>query len=715
MISFNRFVANAVFSLQVLIVFFLVFQDRLVFPSWVQAAGRLHPLFVHLPIGYLLLVAFLQFFHSYFKEKQFAKIDFLLLCITALSASLAACVGIILSAEGGYDEELLKNHLISSVIFSFAMALTLWLRTYLPKQKKVYYIALGIATLNMIVAGHLGASLTHGENFLTQPLEENKKEMIITDSTSLFALAVQPILERKCFSCHNEQKSKGGLVMTSVQQLLAGSDHGAIWKAGQPDSSEMLLRARLPLEHDDHMPPAGKAQLTPLEVELLHRWITAGADVYKAWTRYNKTDSLILLALHLQPVHAPEKSSRYSFPFASESVLKKLNSPYCTVEPIATNEPALKADFYLSSRFDKKNLEALLDVKEQLIYLNLSGTPLTDTDASLLSQFVNLEKLLLSQTRITGKALEELTSLQQLKVVSLIGTAVDVASLEKVGAMPSLTEVYLWNTPVSKEEINKLKETFQQIRWVEGYKPTDKLTLTPPLLVNENFFLGADDRIILKHNLPGTTLQYTLDGNDPDSANATIYTEPIALTCYSVLKTRAVKKDWFSSAVATHHFFKKGFVPHSVELLSAPANEYKGKGAQTLTDQQKGDKDNFRDTGWLGFREHPAVALFTFQEDQPLKSVTISYHQNIGSYLMPPAAIEVWAGRAPGQLALVKRKTPAQPNGYLPNEVAGVVIPLDGVPYKYVKLVIHPVVQLPLWHSGKGKKGWVFVDEVIFE
>ena len=35
------------------------------------------------------------------------------------------------------------------------------------------------------------------------------------------------LLKTNCFSCHNEQKKKGGLVMTSREALLKGGDNGA--------------------------------------------------------------------------------------------------------------------------------------------------------------------------------------------------------------------------------------------------------------------------------------------------------------------------------------------------------------------------------------------------------------------------------------------------------------------------------------------------------
>jgi hypothetical protein len=49
-----------------------------------------------------------------------------------------------------------------------------------------------------------------------------------------------------------------------------------------------------------------------------------------------------------------------------------------------------------------------------------------------------------------------------------------------------------------------------------------------------------------------------------------------------------------------------------------------------------------------------------------------------------------------------------------PTRMGILSIPLKGASYRYYKLVLKPVAKLPLWHSGKGSKGWVMVDEVFF-
>ncbi|MEO6739927.1 MAG: DUF1549 domain-containing protein, partial [Chthoniobacteraceae bacterium] len=81
------------------------------------------------------------------------------------------------------------------------------------------------------------------------------------------------VLKTNCFSCHNDQKKKGGLVMTSREALLKGGDDGAALTVGQPEKSPLL--SSLAADADPHMPP--KKQIAAAQIELLRRWVKDGA------------------------------------------------------------------------------------------------------------------------------------------------------------------------------------------------------------------------------------------------------------------------------------------------------------------------------------------------------------------------------------------------------------------------------------------------------
>ena len=46
--------------------------------------------------------------------------------------------------------------------------------------------------------------------------------------------------------------------------------------------------------------------------------------------------------------------------------------------------------------------------------------------------------------------------------------------------------------------------------------------------------------------------------------------------------------------------------------------------------------------------------LFYFDTVQTINSISISYNENVQSYLMPPAEVEVWARRKQRQIKIIK-------------------------------------------------------------
>lgn len=722
--SFFNITANIILALQVLLIFLLFFQDDISLPVWLQSAGRTHPLLVHLPIGFLLISFLLWLFRKQFEEKNFELIFKFSLQLAALSASLTALMGFFLSKEKGYDEDILAAHKNAGVAFSLLCTIVLWLYFYFPQKKILHNFSLSAVVLLMIIASHFGGELTHGENYVLQPFHKDDiQQLIITDSTPVYDALIQPVLKSKCFSCHNEQKAKGGLIMTDVAKLLKGGKNGPVWVAGDAINSHIIKNINLPLEDEDHMPPKGKSQLTDEEIFLLYHWIQLGADLKKPVKEYDQKDTFTIQAVKFIAAKKDMAETKPAYPFAAakESDIKKLNEDaFLTVKPVAKESPALTAEFFVRQRFSLEKLKQLNTVKQQLIELNLSNMPVKDEDIKLIAPFSNLEKLFLNNTDITGKTLGELNNLKNLQLLSLSGTKMDNSIANIISLFPSLKELFLWNTSLTETQVADIQKQFTKISVNYGYVPdsNEVLKLTPPIIVNDSFILAASDSIILKNNLPGVQIRYTLDGKNPDSIQSPLYTKPISLNGFTLLRARSYKPGWLSSDSVERYFFSKGFMPQSGELLNAPNDQYKGSGITGLTDNKKGEITNFRDPAWLGYREKSFAAVFYFGEIPPaVSTVTISYGVNVPAYITPPASIEIWASNDKTNYKLLKKHTlaPLTKSDMNKTGIDGIKIDLPAVAnFKYYKVQVQNVASLPAWHGGKGQKGWFFVDEIFF-
>lgn len=87
------------------------------------------------------------------------------------------------------------------------------------------------------------------------------------------AAASMRLLKAQCLSCHNGEKRKGGLALTSREAMLEGGDEGAVVVEEKPEES--VLIQSLADSADPHMPP--KKQLSAAQIKTLSDWISGGA------------------------------------------------------------------------------------------------------------------------------------------------------------------------------------------------------------------------------------------------------------------------------------------------------------------------------------------------------------------------------------------------------------------------------------------------------
>ena len=685
-------------GLQGVLVFLLIFQSSFALP--LTGIGHLHPLILHLPIGFgVLLLALFGI------KKQLLSFEVLaksLLLLTAIFSTMTAIFGLFLAKEEGYETSALDWHQWSGVAVSFV-----YFAWVLARRNLLLGAALGFIAL--IFAGHTGASITHGEDYL----RFGSKEVEITAETVVFNNIVQPILKAKCESCHNDQKTKGALKMNSIANLMKGGKHGAIWKAGDALNSHLIQRIKLPMNAKEHMPPLGKAQLTPDEITILTLWVKEGASFEQKLGQYSLDFQKLV-----QPAALTTSSKEYDFSAASESEIASVNTPYCTVYPIAYESPALQADFYVAAKFDPKTLSDLTQVSEQLVGLQLSKMPISNESLGLLSKFANLEKLNLNFTSIDDTGLPQLAGLNHLEQLSISGTKIGLSGISKLlPKLPALKEIHVWNTSLSAADLAGLQTQFPKIKFDAGYIPKEEtLQINPPILVNENLILRPNEKLNFKHTLRDVIFRYTVNDSIPDSLSVLQTKASINITNFTKVRILATKPGWLASKPIDMRVYKSNFIPARIDLLSSSDPKYPAAGAASLMDFILGAREvkGVSNYSWLGFKETDMDAIATFTQPAQIHGITLSYLEKTDSDVFPPVKVEVWAGDSPDKMKLITSVKPLQPkekNGYSPR---GINIPIAGVPAKYYRVKAERLKRLPAFVDNKGKGAWLRVDELLF-
>ena len=96
------------------------------------------------------------------------------------------------------------------------------------------------------------------------PLAIAESATKITWDDHIFAL-----MEGACISCHNPDKTKGGLDLSSYNNLLKGGSSGESVTAGDPESS-LLYKVTAHLE--EPFMPQNKDRLPDAQIALLKSW-----------------------------------------------------------------------------------------------------------------------------------------------------------------------------------------------------------------------------------------------------------------------------------------------------------------------------------------------------------------------------------------------------------------------------------------------------------
>jgi len=566
-------------------------------------------------------------------------------------------------------------------------------------------LSLSLSAL-LVLAGHFGAALTHGEDFLLAPLKGTGEPTLPLAEAEVFRDLVQPIFESKCIACHQEGKIKGELRLDLLTGIQKGGKSGALFVAGKPELSLLIQRIHLPLEEEEHMPPKNKLQLTEEELEILSLWVSSGGGFDQKVMDLPQEDPLFQL---VSARFSAKKS--YTFSAANQDDIADLTTFFRKVRPIFPGSPALEVAYYGSSAFDANSLAELNVVRDQVVKLNLNRMPLQEVDLSLLADFQNLESLSLNFTSVSGAQLKSLINLPKLEVLAISGNTLDEEGIKALAEMPQLKRLYLWQTGLKEQQKKELEKVLPKTRLDFGYEGNGVIyPLNPPKIKFESTLFEGKTEVSLSHPIRSTEIRYTLDGSLPDSVSSAVYKDPIVLSASTPIRARAFAAGWIGSADTKELLIKKGITPTAFNLASPPNPKYAAKGAASLFDGVKA-KANHTTGDWLGFSESPMDITLTLGSVQP-KLLEVSFLLHEGAYIFPPQTLEVWIGNK-GVWKKVTSPPQASSSKIEEARFGLVSIPLPAGPMDQIRLKAQPIAKLPTWHPGAGAKGWIFVDEIL--
>ena len=461
-------------------------------PDIVRFLGHFHPVILHLPIGIFILIITQEFFAMFSRKKS--QTGLFPLFFGASSAVLAVVLGFLLYQGGGFEGELVEDHLWGGIAFASVAVLTFITKTWVmaPGSSQIFYRFMVLASVGiMSYASHAGASITHGKDYLFEyapdpireilglPAKEKEKdiekEAKPLEQQLVYADIVQPILNLRCVECHKEGKSKGRFRMDTFDLLVKGGKEGEGIEPGNALDSNIVFRVELDQDDEEHMPPEGKKDIEDHELAVVKWWIDQGADPVKTVGELELTDAIrdaiAKLDLSVAPIEVVKVESKSDLPSedlkATVLALSETFPGGLTFESRSSSNLTFTAVSLRKNLNDEKFAE-LAPVIPKLVSADLSSTAVTDKSVELLAAAKNLRTIRLSESGITDEALEILAKMPSLESINLYGTRVTDAGVRKLSVLPNLKRLYLWQTDVSQGAVSELKEAMPELEIVTG-------------------------------------------------------------------------------------------------------------------------------------------------------------------------------------------------------------------------------------------------------
>ena len=332
--------------------------------------GHLHPVFVHLPIGFLVIAYVIQYLFKSNTEKS-RLIDFVLIA-GILSSLLAAFFGWMLSLSGGYEENLLDWHRYTAIAVCVVSIALLAYKKYKKEEYKTPYYHAGfhLMMLALLLAGHFGGEMTHGEGYLLE---------------------------------------------ASTDLVSKGKSVGQHQRMPKPTASSTAN------DHDEITEPSGPAALDTI----------APADA------------------------------------ASIAALKKIN---VAVVPLATGTHFLELNMVNVPSFGDKDVPLLQKIAQQVMWLVLADTKITDAGFESLKSCANITRLNLKNTAITNASISLIGQFNKLEYLNIVGTKIDDAGL--LGLTPSVTlkKIFCWQSGITANGVMVFQKKYPSIQIEFGGK-----------------------------------------------------------------------------------------------------------------------------------------------------------------------------------------------------------------------------------------------------
>ena len=434
----------------------------------------LHRVFVHLPIGFFLMVFLFELIVWRRSKMLGSKQESLasaqkwlewMWIVVAGSSIVTLISGTMLQNTGYYAGKTFTVHQFSAYGFTLLCCLAVIGHKYLGLGKRLSFFLKIMILPILVLVGHAGGELSAGPEVLAIAAEPELPELSTVDTLRIYPHIIKPIFETKCKRCHEVGNARGGVSMDSPEALLTDALGDPVIYPGDLERSLGYQRMILSPWDQHSMPPSGPP-VTYHEKRLVEWWIMENApfegeieevnlptdilDILQSTFHYNTQKRIFYEKVKADPIDS--------------STLKAVAVAGWKVSRLAQNNHFL--DVHRQGKMDSLSIDdwqVLERIADNIVWLNLSNHTLPAKALDFIGDMPNLYRLQLQNTNTKDEDLTSLIDLKYLNTLNLFGTPITEASIPHLVQMKRLEVLFIANTPLHEMGLDSIQQLLEGV------------------------------------------------------------------------------------------------------------------------------------------------------------------------------------------------------------------------------------------------------------
>ncbi len=174
------------------------------------------------------------------------------------------------------------------------------------------------------------------------------------------------------------------------------------------------------------------------------------------WFPGKEADSVEIIKAPPGTIHDAKLPSEHAYRLKSSGIMLMAIEGESGVQVISSVDQKLA--------MNDEDLKVLQHIAQHLVILDLTNSQVTDEGLAMLKKFPNLKKLVLEGSqKVTSAGIRHLASIPSLELLNLIRVELDDSVVDDLAKMIGLQQIYLYQTGLSSDAIQKLKDARPRI------------------------------------------------------------------------------------------------------------------------------------------------------------------------------------------------------------------------------------------------------------